>query len=149
MDFSTMTVAQIKEYALENNIDIVGIKTKVEMIAKISGTKANISSSENTIISEITEKNIVTPKSLTFVNDNNIIASKKADIALISNDSIDQKKEKNFPVYSDRNIHWMGIGSLSKGYNIIYKEDAEKWLSRPGVRKANPDEVATYYGIIK
>ena len=30
--------------------------------------------------------------------------------------------------------------------NIVSKEAAEKWLKREGIRKATPEEVATYYG---
>jgi hypothetical protein len=43
-------------------------------------------------------------------------------------------------------MRWTGVGALVKGYNIVTKEAAEKWLTRQGVRKASAEEVATYYG---
>ena len=49
-------------------------------------------------------------------------------------------------LYSDRNIHWNGLGALSVGYNIVSKEASEKWITRKAVRIAQPEEVASYYG---
>jgi len=48
-------------------------------------------------------------------------------------------------VYSTKNLHWNGVGSLEKGYNILSKEDSEKWLANKSVRVATPDEVAKFY----
>jgi hypothetical protein len=56
-------------------------------------------------------------------------------------------KEK-VAVYSNRNIHWNGVGALEKGYNIITKEASVKWLTHKSVRQATPEEVAKYYGKI-
>jgi hypothetical protein len=42
---------------------------------------------------------------------------------------------------------WSVVGRINKGYNIVTKEAAEKWLSRKGVREATPEEVATHYGL--
>jgi len=49
-------------------------------------------------------------------------------------------------LYSEKNLHWNGVGSLERGYNIVSKEDSEKWLFRKDVRIATPDEVAKFYG---
>jgi hypothetical protein len=49
-------------------------------------------------------------------------------------------------VYSSRNLFWGELGELKVGYNIVAKEDTEKWLTRKEVRKATPEEVAKYYG---
>lgn len=57
-----------------------------------------------------------------------------------------KKKEKDSAVYSTRNIYWNGVGTLNIGYNIVTKEDADKWLTRKSVRSASPEEVARYYG---
>jgi hypothetical protein len=63
------------------------------------------------------------------------------------------KKEKvknNVPekiaLYSEKNLHWSSVGNLERGYNIVSKEDSEKWLVRRDVRIATPDEVAKFYG---
>ena len=56
-------------------------------------------------------------------------------------------KEK-VALYSKGNIHWNGLGSLEKGYNIVTKEDSVQWLTRKSVREATPQEVAKHYGKI-
>jgi len=50
-------------------------------------------------------------------------------------------------VYSAKNLRWSEVGTLTKGYNIVTKEAAEKWLTLAGTREATPEEVATYYGV--
>jgi hypothetical protein len=49
-------------------------------------------------------------------------------------------------VYSVRNLFWNGVGELSKGYNIVTKEDADKWTTHKAVRTASPEEVKRAYG---
>lgn len=49
-------------------------------------------------------------------------------------------------VFSPRNIVWEGVGRLRTGYNLVGPASAEKWLSRPGVRIATPEEVAKEFG---
>lgn len=55
-------------------------------------------------------------------------------------------KKATVAIYSDRNIRWGDVGEISKGYNIVTKEQAEKWLTRKHVREATPEEVASEYG---
>lgn len=93
------------------------------------------------------------PKSNTFSNDDGIIGSNAADRSLGNKPVVKEEKEKpkanedeQVAVWSKGNIRWTGVGALSKGYNIVTKEAAEKWLSREGIREATPEEVATYYG---
>ena len=66
-------------------------------------------------------------------------------------EQIEAKKNKNNPVekvalYSAKNLHWNGVGDLARGYNIVSKEDSEKWLARQDVRTATADEIAKFYG---
>ena len=44
-------------------------------------------------------------------------------------------------------MRWQGFGTITKGYNIVSEEAAEKWLTRKGIREATAQEVATYYGL--
>jgi hypothetical protein len=60
---------------------------------------------------------------------------------------ISQPKEK-VALFSLGNIHWNGVGSLEKGYNIVTKEESVQWLTRKNVREASPQEVAKHYGKI-
>lgn len=88
-------------------------------------------------------------KSNSFVTEDGAIASRAADAALRSKaapvDKVEDDKDK-VALWSDRNVRWNLIGTLSKGYNIVTKEAAEKWLTQRGIREATPEEVATYYG---
>lgn len=49
-------------------------------------------------------------------------------------------------IFASRNIHWQGMGKIQKGYAIVSKEDAEKWVTLPAVRLATPEEIKTYLG---
>jgi len=55
-------------------------------------------------------------------------------------------KEPTVALHSTRNVVWEGVGKIDKGYNILPKAQAEKWLTRSHVRKATPEEVAREYG---
>jgi len=84
--------------------------------------------------------------------DDGIVGSHAADRALEDAPKASAKKESQKPseqkvaLWSGKNIRWSGVGELSKGYNIVKEEAAEKWLTRDGIRKATPEEVASYYG---
>lgn len=69
----------------------------------------------------------------------------REDQILESKKKKDGKIEK-VAVYSSRNLHWNGVGELNVGYNILSKEESEKWLKHKAVRIASADEVAKYYG---
>ncbi len=46
-------------------------------------------------------------------------------------------------LFAERNISWSGVGQLKAGYNLVSKEDADKWLSGSlKVRVATPEEIA-------
>lgn len=46
-------------------------------------------------------------------------------------------------LFSKSNLHWVeNGGALKKGYNIVEKARADKWLTLSGVRLATPEEVA-------
>jgi hypothetical protein len=58
-----------------------------------------------------------------------------------------EAKKDVVALYSGRNMHWEGVGKLSKGYNIVSKEAADKWLTKEHVRIADAKEVAKGYGL--
>lgn len=106
-ELSTKTVMELKSYAKKNNIDLFGVKTKLEILEVIASFHPNISESKIK----------------------------------------DEKKEpEKVALYSTRNIHWNGLGSLTIGYNIVSKEASEKMVTHKAVRIASPEEVASYYG---
>lgn len=44
-------------------------------------------------------------------------------------------------VYSTRSASWEGVGKVSRGYNIMPKDQADQWLKRIHVRLATPEEI--------
>ncbi len=109
-DLATKTVMELKSYAKKNNIDLFGVKTKLEILEVIASFHPN---------------------------DNKIENVKQGK---------EQPKEEKVALYSTRNIHWNGLGSLAVGYNIVSKEASEKMVTHKAVRIASPEEVASYYG---
>jgi len=49
-------------------------------------------------------------------------------------------------LHSTKSVRWEEVGTLYKGYNIVTKAQAEKWLSRSHVRIASPEEVQKAFG---
>lgn len=56
------------------------------------------------------------------------------------------KDVETVAVFSSKSVSWAGVGKISRGYNILEKSIAEKWLSRWHCREATPEEVAREYG---
>ena len=50
-------------------------------------------------------------------------------------------------IYSERNVNWTGVGKVIRGYNIVSKDQADKWLTRNHIRLATPQEVAKEYDL--
>jgi hypothetical protein len=74
-------------------------------------------------------------------------------VTVSSESSTEQKAKKEKPkkdlvaIHSPKNIYWSGVGKILKGYNIVERHNAEKWLTKPGIRIAPPEEVAKEYGL--
>jgi hypothetical protein len=56
-------------------------------------------------------------------------------------DSIKKDSEK-VAIHSTKNVTWSEVGKVYRGYNIVTKEQADKWLTRDHTRIATPEEVA-------
>jgi len=49
-------------------------------------------------------------------------------------------------IHSTKSVRWEEVGSISKGYNIVTKAQADKWLTRGHVRIATAEEVQKAFG---
>jgi 3-oxoacyl-ACP reductase-like protein len=49
-------------------------------------------------------------------------------------------------IHSTKSVRWEQVGAISKGYNIVTKAQADKWLTRGHVRIATPEEVKKAFG---
>ena len=55
-------------------------------------------------------------------------------------------KKETVALYSTKNVTWSEVGKVYRGYNIVEKAAAEKWLTRSHIRIAAPEEVAREFG---
>lgn len=112
-----------------------------------------------TTIEELMKKTV--PQLKSFAKKNNIDVygsnTKKEIIEVImawmpkeeeTIETVKKEPKKKVAIYALKNLHWNEIGSLKTGYNIVTKEESEKWLSHKAVRVATPEEVARHYGKI-
>lgn len=100
------------------------------------------------------------------VEEDNVVASKLPEVKAEPKPSLDStsgvfkakepkkkavKEEaapKTVAVYSGKNLHWAGVGSLVRGYSILPEAIAEKWIAKnSNVRLATPEEVAKEFGL--
>ena len=49
-------------------------------------------------------------------------------------------------LHSTKSVRWEEVGAITKGYNIVTKAQADKWLTRSHVRVASPEEVQKAFG---
>jgi hypothetical protein len=57
-----------------------------------------------------------------------------------------ESKKDKVALYSTKNVTWPEVGKVYRGYNIVDKDAAEKWLTRSHIRTATPEEVAKEFG---
>jgi hypothetical protein len=140
---------------VEKESDVEENKTAVEAVAKENPVIENVKIEE--VVNDDNQKVITGPaKAKTSKSSNmqknpeNVLGSRAADRAL-AKIIVEEKEEpkkvaEKVALWSNKNIRWSDVGAVKKGYNIVTEGASEKWLSRDGVRKANPEEVATYFG---
>lgn len=104
-------------------------------------------------IDDLSTKTVMEIKSFAKKNNINILnATKKIEILEIIKNWTPPKQEfediskEKVAVFSIKPLFWNGLGELKKGYNIVTKEESEKWITHKAVRIASPSEVASYYG---
>ena len=56
------------------------------------------------------------------------------------------EKKETVALYSTKNVTWSEVGKVYRGYNIVDKDAAAKWLTRSHIRTATPEEVAREFG---
>jgi hypothetical protein len=78
---------------------------------------------------------------------NEIIGSNISDILDITTIKAPVERKETVALFSTRHVNWEGVGKLEKGYNIVKKAEADKWLTRGHVRLATPEELAREYGV--
>ena len=133
------------EEVLEDVVEEPVTEVKVE-VQKPVLAKEPKKPSENVVSSK--SVNAVKPSDfasgITAVN-NGVIGTGAVKITNTEKKPIKAESEK-IAVYSTRNVTWQGVGKVYRGYNIVNKEQADKWLTRDHTRLATPEEVAEEFG---
>jgi hypothetical protein len=57
-----------------------------------------------------------------------------------------EEKKETVAIHSTKNVTWSEVGKVYRGYNIVEKDAADKWLTRSHIRIATPEEVAKEFG---
>ena len=140
---------------VEEKSDVEENETAVEAVAKENPVIKNVKVAE--VVNDDSQKVITGPakkktsKSSNIQKDTeNVLGSKAADRALakiiVEEKEEPKKVSEKIALWSNKNIRWSDVGELKKGYNIVTEGASEKWLSKDGIRKATPEEIATYFG---
>lgn len=146
---------------MSNKVEIPKPARKPRATSKVAKTAPDevISAGIEEVV-ESTEDNVINPnpvstkkrvpRSNTRANNNGVVGSAAADTALEKFDIVQEVEETNVPedkvaLWSEKNVRWDGL-TITKGYNIVTKEAADKWTTLNGIRIATPEEIVTYYG---
>jgi hypothetical protein len=97
----------------------------------------------NDVISS--DKMATSPNLSVTSNEENVIGSASAEKKETAKPKVSEPKD-TIAIYSTRNVNWSGVGQVFKGYNIVTKQAADKWVTRDHIRVATPEEVARDFG---
>jgi hypothetical protein len=152
VDIPTVEVAAVEEPAVKVLATEKVAEENADVVEKVSVKEATVKNDEGQKVIAGPKKDKPARKSNTKTDDGGVVSSNAADRALFGAPKATAKPAKKakddsqVALLSDRNIRWGGVGELSKGYNIVTEEAAGQWLTKKGIRKATPEEVATHYG---
>lgn len=128
-EFVNMTIPQLKAYAKKNDIDLFGVSTKEEILEVVLSFYPRVEGDRKEDAKPVKEKKSKDTKK----------SETKQEPVVVPTDKV--------VLFSLKNLHWAEVGQLQKGFNIVKKEAADKWLTRKGaVRQATPEELAKHYG---
>jgi hypothetical protein len=125
-------------------------ETAPEVVIAASIEEVSTPKNDNVIAPKSTRTGKGARKSNVRTVENNAIGSFAADIALQKfkvTETVERiaVPEDKIALWSEKNVRWDGL-NISKGYNIVTKEAADKWLTLTGIRIATPEEIVSYYG---
>jgi hypothetical protein len=142
-DIQSEAVEEVAETHSEQAVDMTGVK--------INKPKAMPVTDEGGIIGSPDTKREGTKKAGSVATGKNgTIGSgkvEKQDKKSAEKKSSAKPESNKVAVHSTRNVDWSGVGRVSKGYNIVTPEEAEKWSTRSHIRIATPEEVAGEFGL--
>lgn len=122
------------------------VAKEVPEVSNVEVQEVKTAETENVITAPKSAERV--PESNTSSNADGVIGSRAADKVFEKPATVEEPEvdDSKVALWSDKHIRWSGVGALIKGYNIVSKEAAEKWLTKRGIREATPQEVATHFG---
>jgi hypothetical protein len=127
---------------------IEGTSTFSEEYAESFGISAEIKedkTAKDVISSEEKEVKFVKTPSISEVSDG-VIGSSSAERKPKLKTKTEETKKEKVAIHSSKNVTWSGVGKVYRGYNIVDKDAAERWLTRSHIRLATPEEVKQEFG---
>jgi hypothetical protein len=142
-EFKDVPLAQLEDgEALIPDSLVEKYKEAVEQNKNNKAEEAKEPEAENVISSD---KAATSPNLSITSNEENVIGSASANKKEAIKPSAAKNKDM-VAIHSTKNVSWSGVGSVSRGYNIVTKEASVKWLTRYHIRLATPEEVARDFG---
>lgn len=137
---SNRTLGELKLIAEEHGINADGLK-KVEIVEALEAAGDNVIRSDSV-------KPSGNPTSGTRTNENGVLISDQPErVKSVKKREDSDLNRDRVALFSSRNLSWAGVGKISKGFNFVTREVADKWLVHKAVREASPEEVASHYGV--
>lgn len=140
---------------LNDDLDLDAIldeveSTKVEELAEELDITATITEVESDVAENVISSPEPKTTKVSAIGDvNGAIGSTSAERKKAPKKPAKKKaepKDETTAIFSSRNVTWSGVGKVYRGYNIVSKESADKWLTRDHTRLATPEEIAEEFG---
>jgi len=150
MSEEQMEVQQLPELETEELLDaeevteVTEVTEVAEVVEVVETVEAPEAEAENLINSKNAGKEKKNKTASLGSSEENVIGTPPRK----TQKAVEPVKEKTdtVAIHSEKNVVWEGVGKVKKGYNIVTKEKADKWLTRSHTRIATPEEVARQFG---
>lgn len=135
---------EVKDILVDTVVTLPETKTKavaeeLGLVSKVEEVKE-----EENVIKSTPKKSA--PVSAIKTNKDGIIGTSEKPVTKKAEKTVIKTEEEKLAVFSTKNVTWNGVGKVYRGYNIVTKDAAEKWLTRDHIRIATPEEIAKEFG---
>jgi len=125
------------------NIEVLDVSTEAD--SNEATDAANAAQDAATVEAVVEAPAVIEPVQALGFTETGAIGSMAADgPSKTINTDVDLSEK--VALHSTKSVRWEEVGSLTKGYNIVTKAQANRWLTRGHVRIASPEEVQKAFG---
>jgi hypothetical protein len=127
------------------HIEVLNVSAEVESNEATDAANAAQDAAEAAVEAVVEAPAVVEPVQALGFTETGAIGSMAADgPSKTINTNVDLSEK--VALHSTKSVRWEEVGSLTKGYNIVTKAQANRWLTRGHVRIASPEEVQKAFG---